>query len=216
MGRWRWLVVCGHKLEDMKRVLEEGGGSSDDEGSSGEGSGTSSASNPPEATRSSASLQWNGEVDSGFLTAHAAVGMPLGAKRGGTIASYRTHLPACSDGVIYGRASFWKAHLPSGPADAAVYAGLRALGAQGLEASPRKKKKTKTSKPGNGPFSADEDKIYIKLLQLHGKPNKSNQPALAAFAKAFPDRSEPSWKAHQNCFEQSDDDTWQLTLTQTV
>lgn len=169
-------------------------------------------SSPVSADGSATLLTWNDEIDDGFLRAHAEVGMPLGPKKGDTIAVYRMHLPRCIDAKIYGRWGFWKAHLPTQAcADAADYERLRAR--RDIQASPRSVLRTNTKKqkkeePGNGAFSAEEDEAYLKLLQIHGKPNKANQAAMVAFASAFADRTESSWKAHQNAFVQDSGGTW--------
>ena len=169
-------------------------------------------SSPVSADGSATLLTWNDEIDDGFLRAHAEVGMPLGPKKGDTIAVYRMHLPRCIDAKIYGRWGFWKAHLPTQAcADAADYERLRAR--RDIQASPRhllrtNTKKQKKEEPGNGAFSAEEDETYLKLLQIHGKPNKANQAAMVAFASAFADRTESSWKAHQNAFVQDSGGTW--------
>ena len=63
----------------------------------------------------------------------------------------------------------------------------------------------------NGKFTREEDERMRKLLVEYGQPCKKNQPAVAAFAQAFPDRSQPSWSAHVNAFNLGEYKEWQAS-----
>ena len=61
----------------------------------------------------------------------------------------------------------------------------------------------------NGKFLPEEDEGYRALLKQYGQPVSDNQPALAAFGQAFPNRTLPSLTAHVNAFNKSEYEAWQ-------
>ena len=71
---------------------------------------------------------------------------------------------------------------------------------------PAKRQRTETTlNLKKGPFSPEEDAIYLELLNKHGAPKKKDNPeAWAAFGKAFSYRSPHSWPAHVNAFKKND------------